>query len=102
MNKTKITFLSAMSMMALGLAGPAAACGPDDSYPGCNDDSTEEPVGGNPGNAKPVGNSPWDGITGNSANNGGGPKAAPMDGQRPDTPYAQPGGKGDGPSNANK
>ena len=58
----------------------------------------EEPAGGNPGNAKPVGNSPWDGITGNSGNNRPGPDAAPMDGQRSDSPYAQPGGKGDGPS----
>lgn len=61
-----------------------------------------EPSGGNPGNAKPVGNSPWDGITGNSGNNNPGPGAAPMDGQRTDNPYAQPGGKGDGPSNANQ
>ena len=62
----------------------------------------EEPAGGNPGNAKPVGKSPWDGITGNSGNNNPGPSAAPMDGQRTDNPYAQPGGKGDGPSNANQ
>ena len=62
----------------------------------------EEPSAGNPGNAKPVGNSPWDGITGNSGNNRPGPDATPMEGQRADNPYAQPGGKGDGPSNANK
>ena len=62
----------------------------------------EDPAGGNPGNGKPVGNSPWDGITGNSGNNNDGPAAAPMDGQRSDTGYAQPGGKGDGPSSANK
>lgn len=62
----------------------------------------EEPAGGNPGNAKPVGNSPWDGITGNSGNNAPGPAAATMNGQRSDTPFSQPGDKGDGPSSANK
>jgi len=76
--------------------------GEDEPPVGCLNEC-EEPSGpGNPGNGKPVGNSPWDGITGNSGNNGGGPDAAPMNGQRSDTPYAQPGGKGNGPSNANK
>lgn len=91
MTKTKITVLSAVAVAMLGLAGPAAAC-----------DCEPEPEFGNPGNAKEVGKSPWDGITGNSGNNNPGPKAAPMDGQREDTPFAQPGGKGDGPSSANK
>ena len=100
MKITKITVLSAIAVTMLGLAGPAAACSETDPCP--PPPPPEEPVGGNPGNALPVGNSPWDGITGNSANNGGGPNAAPMDGQRPDTPYAQPGDKGDGPSSANK
>jgi hypothetical protein len=98
MNKTKITVLSAIAVAMFGLAGPAAACTPPDPT-GCEPPPPpEEPAGGNPGNAKPVGNSPWDGITGNSGNNNPGPSAAPMDGQRTDTPFAQPGGKGDGPS----
>lgn len=94
MGKTKITVLSAFAFAIIGTASFAT-----DEPPQCTD-TCEEP-GGNPGNAKPVGNSPWDGITGNSGNNNPGPSATPMDGQRPDTPYAQPGGKGDGPSNAN-
>ena len=84
------------SLLAAGMiAAPVYAIDTDPEPP-------EEPVAGNPGNAKPVGNSPWDGITGNSGNNNPGPGAAPMDGQRSDNPFAQPGGKGDGPSNANQ
>ena len=92
MGKTKITVLSAFAFAIIGTASFALNVPCD----------CEEPAGGNPGNAKPVGNSPWDGITGNSGNNNPGPSATPMDGQRRDTPYAQPGGKGNGPSNANK
>lgn len=90
MRKTKITVLSAIAVAMLGTASFA--------------ENFEQPPEefGNPGNAKPVGNSPWDGITGNSGNNNPGPVAAPMDGQRPDTPYAQPGDKGNGPSSANQ
>ena len=90
MKNTKFTVLSAIAVAMLGTASFA------DGGTGCGD--TCEPVAGNPGNAKPVGNSPWDGITGNSGNNNPGPSAAPMNGQRTDTPFAQPGGKGDGPS----
>ncbi|SIT77391.1 hypothetical protein SAMN05421665_0560 [Yoonia rosea] len=102
MTITKITVLSAIAAMALGF-GTA-------SYAECVDGSCEDPetpveTRGNPGNAKPVGNSPWDGITGNSGNNNPGPRAGTMDGQRPDfdddNPYDQPGGK-TSPSNANK
>ncbi|WP_170606177.1 hypothetical protein [Ruegeria arenilitoris] len=97
MGKAKITLLSAFAFAIIGTASYAV-----DEPPTCESDC-EPPSseGGNPGNAKPVGNSPWDGITGNSANNGGGPPASTMDGQRPDTPYDQPGGNGTGPSGAN-
>ena len=93
--------LSAFTVMSLGLASASFAV---DCIDGCPPPPPppEEPEGSNPGNAKPVGNSPWDGITGNSGNNNPGPGAAPMEGQRSDTPFAQPGGKGVGPSNANK
>lgn len=72
--------------------------------PGCKgkDCRPEKPVGQNPGNGKPVGNSPFDGITGNSGKNDankGSPPAGPMDGQRDDQ-GPQPGG-GQGPSDAN-
>ncbi|SLN76162.1 hypothetical protein ROG8370_03851 [Roseovarius gaetbuli] len=59
---------------------------------------------GNPGNGKPVGGSPWDGITGASGNNdgpngNGSPSANPMNGQREDTEENQPpGAGGPGPS----
>ena len=56
--KTKSLLLSAFAIAML--SGPAFAIDPE---------PPQDPVGGNPGNAKPVGNSPWDGITGNSANN---------------------------------
>lgn len=62
-------------------------------------------LGGNPGNGFAVGNSPWDGITGNSHKNdvnGTSPNSKPMDGQRDDQPHPQPGGKGNNASNANK
>jgi uncharacterized membrane protein YgcG len=72
--------------------------------PSCKGSSCNpsQPTGQNPGNGKPVGNSPHDGITGNSGKNDAGrgsPKADPMDGQRDDK-GAQPGG-GQGPSDAN-
>ncbi|HEV8035851.1 hypothetical protein [Yoonia sp.] len=101
MNVLKAAMFSTFTVISLGLASASFAdgclidCDPPSPKP-------EEPEGGNPGNAKPVGNSPWDGITGNSGNNNPGPRAAPMDGQRTDNPFPQPGGKGDGPSNANK
>lgn len=60
---------------------------------------------GNPGNGKCVGKSPWDGITGNSHKNDTvdeSPDADTMDGQRLDTPFLQPGGKGWNASRANK
>ena len=96
MKNFKITVMSAF---AFTLVGTASFAIDDNPPPPCD---CEEPAGGNPGNAKPVGNSPWDGITGNSGNNNPGPRATPMNGQRSDNPYAQPGGKGNGPSNANK
>ncbi|WP_157058977.1 hypothetical protein [Loktanella sp. 5RATIMAR09] len=101
MNILKTAMLSTFTFLSLGLASASFAegCVTDCEPP---PPPTEEPEGGNPGNAKPVGNSPWDGITGNSGNNNLGPRAAPMDGQRTDTEFPQPGGKGDGPSNANK
>ncbi|PXW70595.1 hypothetical protein C7964_102489 [Loktanella sp. PT4BL] len=95
MNILKTTMLSTFTVMSLGLASASFA-------DGCPCPPPEEPEGSNPGNAKPVGNSPWDGITGNSGNNNPGPRAAPMEGQRTDNPFAQPGDKGDGPSSANK
>jgi hypothetical protein len=61
----------------------------------------EAPSGTNPGNKFDVGNSPFDGITGNSGNNGDRtPNAGPMEGGEDDI-GEQPGFKGDGPSNAN-
>jgi hypothetical protein len=61
----------------------------------------EEPSGQNPGNNKDVGNSPFDGITGNSGNNGDKtPGSGPMEGGEDDE-GEQPGFKGNGPSNAN-
>ena len=61
----------------------------------------EEPSGQNPGNNKDVGNSPFDGITGNSGNNGDRtPPGGPMEGGEDDI-GEQPGWKGNGPSNAN-
>lgn len=96
MRKAKITVLGAIAVAMLGTVSFA------EGVVICDDGCDEPPAFGNPGNGKEVGNSPWDGITGNSGNNGGGPRAAPMDGQRSDTPFAQPGGKGNGPSNANK
>ncbi|PUB12058.1 hypothetical protein [Yoonia sediminilitoris] len=91
MNKTKITALSAIAVAMLGTASFADGEPPVDC-------ECEEPAGGNPGNAKPVGNSPWDGITGNSGKNRENtPRATPMDGQEDDE-YEQPGGKGVGPS----
>ena len=61
----------------------------------------EDPSGQNPGNNKDVGNSPFDGITGNSGNNGDRtPNAGPMEGGENDE-GEQPGFKGNGPSNAN-
>ena len=100
MNIAKTTILSAFAIAMIGLAGPAAAC--TEANP-CEPEppTTEKPELGNPGNGKPVGRSPWDGITGNSARNGADrPGAAPMDYdvQRDDTPFEQPGGKGFGPS----
>lgn len=99
MQKTKLTALGAVAVLAFSLGTPSfvGACGGD-----CPPPPPPEETGGNPGNGKPVGNSPWDGITGNSGNNNPGPRAAPMEGQEPDSPYPQPGGKGNGPSNANK
>ena len=95
MGKTKTTILCAFAFAMIGTASSAV----DDPPPPCD---CEEPAGSNPGNGKPVGNSPWDGITGNSGNNNPGPNAAPMDGQRSDNPFAQPGGNGLGPSSANR
>ena len=96
MIKTKITVLSAIAVAMLGLASPVAACACEPS----------PPEAGNPGNGKYVGNSPWDGITGNSGRNGvNAPSAGPMheNDQDDDTSYPQPGGKDEtGPSNANK
>ena len=61
----------------------------------------EEPSGQNPGNNKDVGNSPFDGITGNSGNNGDRtPPGGPMEGGEDDI-GEQPGWKGNGPSNSN-
>ena len=76
MRKTKITVLSAFAIAIIGTASLA----------------TER---GNPGNAKPVGNSPYDGITGNSGNNTynrgtPGSGRAPMEDQQYDK-YWQPG-----------
>lgn len=93
MKKYKVTALSTVALAMLATASFAIVPDPEPE---------PEPSAGNPGNAKPVGNSPWDGITGNSGNNNPGPSASPMNGQRADAPYAQPGGKGDGPSNSNK
>ncbi len=101
MNILKTTMLSTFTVISLGLASASFADGCPDGCPP-PPPPPEEPEGSNPGNAKPVGNSPWDGITGNSGNNDPGPRAAPMDGQRTDNPFPQPGGKGDGPSTANK
>ena len=101
MKKVKFTVLSAIAVTMIGTAGFAGEDG-DECIPDCEPPAD---TAGNPSNGKPVGNSPWDGITGNSANNSGGsgaPIAATMNGQRSDTPYAQPGGKGNGPSSANK
>lgn len=73
----------------------AAECNP--VPPVCTVDCDEvAQVGSNPGNGMPVGKSPWDGITGNSHKNdtnGTSPSAGPMDGQRSDRPYTQPGGR---------
>ncbi len=101
MKHLKILAISAFAVLSLG-AGTAVYAEEEveDCRPNC--EQPTDPAGGNPGNGKPVGNSPWDGITGNSGNNNPGPRAAPMDGQRSDNPFAQPGGKGNGPSNANK
>ena len=71
-----------------------------DPDPDPKPDPDPTPTGQNPGNGKPVGNSRFDGITGNSGQNDpnrGSPRATPMDGQRDDR-GPQPGG-GDGPSN---
>jgi len=70
------------------------------------EDPNEPQTCNNPGNGKPVGNSPHDGITGNSGNNDqnrGSPSAGPMDGERDDTATNQPsgGGANGGGSNAN-
>jgi hypothetical protein len=66
-----------------------------------NPPEPEDPTGQNPGNNKDVGNSPFDGITGNSGNNGDRtPNAGPMEGGEDDE-GEQPGFKGNGPSNAN-
>ena len=96
MKHLKILAISAFAVLSLGAATASYA----ECVDGC--EPVDDPAGGNPGNGKPVGNSPWDGITGNSGNNNLGPRAAPMDGQRSDNPFAQPGGQGDGPSDANK
>lgn len=95
MKNTKITVLSAIAVAMLGTASFAVE-EPEEPPVGCLEC---EPSGlGNPGNAKPVGNSPWDGITGNSGKNlNNTPRATPMDGQEEDD-YEQPGGKGIGPS----
>jgi hypothetical protein len=96
MKNTKITVLSAIAVAMLGTASFAV----DEPPIGCLSDC--EPSGlGNPGNGKEVGRSPWDGITGNSGRNGiNAPSAGPINenGQAVDTPFPQPGGKGDGPS----
>lgn len=101
MRSIKTTVLSAIAVAMLGTAGFAndVPCLDDTCPP--QEPPSDEPEFGNPGNAKPVGNSRWDGITGNSGNNNPGPGAAPMEDQRDDL-GAQPGGKGVGPSTANK
>jgi len=101
MKITKISVLSAIAVAMLGTASFAV-----DDGPTCLSDECE-PAGGNPGNGKPVGNSPWDGITGNSARNdnfAGSPRAATMNPQRDDSngDWIQPGNKGTDSSNANK
>jgi len=98
MRTTKITVLSAIAVTMLGTASFAD----DTSTPSCT-----KFCGGNPGNGLPEGNSPWDGITGNSARNdnfAGSPRAATMNPQRDDSngDWIQPGNKGTDSSNANK
>ena len=70
MKNTKITLLSAIAVAMLGTASFA------EGDPVCER--------ANPGNGKCVGGAPFDGITGASGNNGGGPPADTMDPQRPD------------------
>lgn len=77
-----------------------------DNDTGGSDNDTGGSNIGNPGNGKHVGNSPFDGITGNSGKNNqnkGAPSAGPMSGQEDDTSTNQPAGGGaDGTgSNAN-
>lgn len=102
---TKITVLSVIAVAMLGTASFA-----DGTSCFIECEPPDPPRTYNPGNGKEVGNSPWDGITGNSGRNTsegnrGAPPAAPMyvNDQDYDTPYPQPGGKDEtGPSNANK
>jgi hypothetical protein len=79
MKNAKITVLSAIAVAMLGTASFADGGGGSD----CDRQ--------NPGNGKCVGGAPFDGITGASGNNGGGPPADTMDPQRPDD-GPQPGG----------
>jgi hypothetical protein len=81
MKKTKITFLSAIAVMALGLAGPAAAC--DDP---CQDDPITSKGNNGWGNGNDV--APGGSAESNRAENKGATTETDPDGT------AAPGGPG--------